>query len=177
MSRIGKAPIKLPENVTFTHEETRVKVTGPNGKIEMDIPFEGKYELKDNVVTIIPADDSKGAFYGLTRSLINNMVIGVSKGFSKSLKIVGVGYKAQVQEKKLVLNVGYSQPVTYMVPEGVSVEVAEQNTIVVKGIDKQLVGQVSAEIRRFRPPEPYKGKGIMYADERVRRKAGKASVK
>ncbi len=177
MSRIGKAPIKLPEKVTFAHEKTMVKVIGPNGKLEMDIPFEGKYEIKDNVVTIIPTDTSKRAFYGLTRSLIYNMVIGVSKGFSKSLKIVGVGYKAQVQEKKLVLNVGYSQPVTYTIPEGVSIEVAEQNTIVVKGIDKQLVGQVSAEIRGFRPPEPYKGKGIMYANERVRRKAGKAAVK
>ncbi len=177
MSRIGKAPITLPENVTFANKETRVIVTGPNGKLEMDIPFKGKYEVKENILTIIPEDANERAFYGLTRSLINNMVIGVSEGFSKSLKIIGVGYKAQVQGKGLVLNVGYSLPVNYTIPEGVSVEVLEQNTIVVKGIDKQLVGQVSAEIRKFRPPEPFKGKGIMYVDERVRRKAGKAAAK
>jgi len=177
MSRIGKAPIKLPENVTFTQEKTRIIVTGPNGKLETDIPFKGKIEVKDNWVTIIPENSNARAFHGLTRSLINNMVIGVSEGFSKNLKIVGIGYKAQVKGKSLVLNVGYSQPVNYRIPDSVSVEVTEQNTIVVKGIDKHLVGQVSAEIRKFRPPEPYKGKGIMYADERVRRKAGKASVK
>jgi len=177
MSRIGKAPIKLPENVTFTQEKTRIIVTGPNGKLEMDIPFKGRIEVKDNLITIIPENSNARAFHGLTRSLINNMVIGVSEGFSKNLKIVGVGYKAQVQGKNLVLNVGYSQPVNYRIPDGVSVEVTEQNTIVVKGIDKHLVGQVSAEIRKFRPPEPYKGKGIMYTDERVRKKAGKASVK
>ncbi len=177
MSRIGKASIKLPGNVTFARENTRVIVTGPNGKLEMDIPFKGRIEVKDNLITITPENNDARAFHGLTRSLINNMVIGVSKGFSKSLKIIGVGYKAQMQGENLVLSVGYSQPVSYSIPEGVSAEVIEQNTIVVKGIDKHLVGQVSAEIRKFRPPEPYKGKGIMYADERVRRKAGKAAVK
>ena len=177
MSRIGKAPVRLPENVTFSQEGTKIRVNGPKGSLEMDIPFEGKFEIKDGVITVIPVNNQKRAFWGLTRSLLNNMVIGVSTGFSKSLKIVGVGYKAQVQGKNLVLNVGFSQPVNYTIPEGVTVEVTEQNTLIVRGIDKQLVGQVAAEIRKFRPPEPYKGKGIMYADERIRRKAGKAAVK
>ena len=177
MSRIGKSPVVLPENVTFSQEGTKIVVNGPKGTLEMDIPFHGKFEVKDNVITVVPENSNESAFYGLTRSLLYNMVIGVSQGFKKSLKIVGVGYKAQVQGKNLVLNVGYSQPVNYSVPDGVTIEVTEQNTIVVSGIDKQLVGQVSAEIRKFRPPEPYKGKGIMYADERIRRKAGKAAVK
>jgi len=179
MSRIGKLPILLPENVRLSFENSRVLVEGPRGKLELGLNFEGELKVDGNKVMVISkGQDSRAkAFHGLIRALVNNMVIGVSRGFSKTLKIVGVGYKAQLQGKTLVLNLGYSHPIQYPVPDGISIEVPDPNTITVKGIDKQLVGQCASDIRRFRPPEPYKGKGIMYADEKLRRKAGKTGVK
>lgn len=179
MSRIGKLPILLPENVRVSFEDSRVLVEGPRGKIERVLDFDGELRVDGNKVMVISrGQDSRArAFHGLVRALVNNMVIGVSRGFSKTLKIVGVGYKAQLQGKTLVLNLGYSHPIQYPIPDGISIEVPDPNTITVKGIDKQLVGQCASDIRRFRAPEPYKGKGIMYADERLRRKAGKTGVK
>jgi len=179
MSRIGKAPIHLPGKVTFTYKDFKVVVEGPKGKLERSLVFDGKFEMKDNILSVISdgTDGGSKAFHGLVRSLVNSMVVGVSEGFSKSLKIVGVGYKAQMQGKALLLTIGYSHTVSYAIPDGISIEVPDQNTITVTGIDKQLVGQVAADIRRFRGPEPYKGKGIRYSDETVRRKAGKTVVK
>ncbi|MGQ9615160.1 MAG: 50S ribosomal protein L6 [Spirochaetota bacterium] len=179
MSRIGKLPIILPENVRLSFEDSRVVVEGPRGKIEQALNLDVELKIDGNKVFVISRgqDSNAKAFHGLVRSLVNNMVIGVSRGFSKTLKIVGIGYKAQLQGKTLVLNLGYSHPIQYPVPEGISIELPDPNTISVKGIDKQLVGQCASDIRRFRIPDPYKGKGIMYADEKLRRKAGKTGIK
>lgn len=178
MSRIGKQPIVLPGQVTFTRKGTRVTVEGPKGKLEADIPYHGEFKVEDNVLHIMPAGGgASNSFYGLARALVANMVRGVSEGFTRTLRIVGVGYRVQLQGDSLLLNVGYSHPVTYRPPQGVTLEVPDQNTVVVRGIDKREVGQVASEIRKVRGPEPYKGKGIMYADEIIRRKAGKAGVK
>jgi len=179
MSRIGKLAITLPENVKFSYEDSKITVNGPKGRLERNIDFEGEIKTEENKIVVI--NNSTGnrdrAFHGLVRALINNMVVGVTDGFRKSLKIAGVGYKAQLKGKNLVLNLGYSHSIEYLVPEGITIEVHEQTTVVVSGIDKQLVGQVATDIRRFKPPEPYKGKGIMYIDEIVRKKAGKTAVK
>lgn len=179
MSRIGKLPIILPENVRLSFEDSRVVVEGPRGKIEQALNLDVELKIDGNKVFVISRgqDSNAKAFHGLVRSLVNNMVIGVSRGFSKTLKIIGIGYKAQLQGKTLVLNLGYSHPIQYPVPEGISIELPDPNTISVNGIDKQLVGQCASDIRRFRIPEPYKGKGIMYADEKLRRKAGKTGIK
>jgi large subunit ribosomal protein L6 len=179
MSRVGKLPISLPQNVHFRFENSIAAVEGPKGKLERKIDFNGEIKSEKDQIFILPkgVDRNAKANHGLVRSLLNNMIVGVTDGYSKSLKIVGVGYKAQMQGKMLVLNLGYSHPVKYTVPEGISAQVPDPNTVVVSGIEKQQVGQCAAEIRKFRPPEPYKGKGVMYADELVRRKAGKATVK
>jgi len=179
MSRIGKQPVLLPEKVTVKVKGPHVSVEGPKGRLEKQINNHGRINVEEGRVVVMPggSDKSSRAFYGLTRALLNNMVIGVSQGFTKTLKIVGVGYKAQLQDKNIVLNLGYSHPIEYGIPEGITVEVPDLNTVVVSGIDKERVGQCAAEIRKFRKPEPYKGKGVMYADEHVRRKAGKAAVK
>ena len=179
MSRIGKMPVAIPEKVQLDYSDSTVKVEGPKGKLEMRVAFSGSIEIEDGKVIVKPAGEDKQsrADQGLVRSLLNNMVVGVTQGFSKTLKIVGVGYKAQAQGKKLQLNLGYSHPITYAVPEGIDVQTPDPNTIIVTGIDKQAVGQCTSEIRKFRKPEPYKGKGVMYANERIRRKAGKTAVK
>lgn len=179
MSRIGEAVIKLPEGVTFEYKDSMLLVEGPRGKLHKHIDFDGDIQAEDNTVRVIAKSSERKsrAFQGLVRALLNNMVVGVSRGFTLTLKIVGVGYKVQLQGNKLVLNVGYSHPIEYAVPEGIKMEVPDPNTVVVSGNDKQLVGQVTANLRKFRPPEPYKGKGIMYADERIKRKAGKAGIK
>ncbi len=179
MSRIGILPIKLPENVTFSCKDSKVTVEGPKGRLESVINFRGKIVNENNTLKLVSesADKQNKALHGLARSLINNMVLGVTSGFSKTLKIVGVGYKAQLQGQSFTLNLGYSHPIVFPVPEGITVEVPDPNTVVVSGIDKHLVGQVAANIRKFRPPEPYKGKGVLYSDESIKRKAGKASVK
>lgn len=176
MSRIGKQTIAVPANVKVALEGKNVKVTGPQGSLEVSVRDEISVELKDSLITVKRADESRTAksLHGLTRTLIANMVKGTSEGFQKKLDIVGVGYKAEVQGNSLNLALGYSHPVKYELPKGISAAVEKQTAITIKGADKQLVGQVAADIRAFRKPEPYKGKGIKYSDEVIRRKAGKA---
>jgi large subunit ribosomal protein L6 len=179
MSRIGKLAITIPDKVEFEYTDSKITVKGPKGMLQREISFNGEIKKEGESILIINngTDNRSKAFYGLVRALVNNMVVGVSKGFKKTLRISGVGYKAQLQGKNLQLNLGFSHPVQYPVPEAITVEVQEGTTIVISGIDKQLVGQVATDIRRFKPPEPYKGKGIMYSDEIIHKKAGKTAVK
>ncbi|MBN2705685.1 MAG: 50S ribosomal protein L6 [Deltaproteobacteria bacterium] len=175
MSRIGKKEILLPQGVELTVAEGLVRVKGPKGSLQQPIVERVGIEVEDQRVTVTRvADDRRSrSFHGLMRALVANMVTGVSEGFSKSLVIFGIGYKADVSGRTLNLALGYSHPIAYPLPEGIEVSV-ERDTMVVRGIDKQQVGAVAADIRAFRPVEPYKGKGIRYADEHVIRKAGKA---
>ncbi len=177
MSRIGVKPIAVPAGVEVTINNKDVTVKGPKGTLSMTVMDTVNVEFKDAVITVTRASDNDKAAHGLTRSLIANMVIGVTEGFTKKLEINGVGYRAAKQGNKLNLTVGYSHPVEIFDTEDVTIEVPDQNTILVKGADKQKVGQMAAEIREIRPPEPYKGKGIKYADEHIRRKEGKAGGK
>ncbi len=179
MSRLGKLPIELPEGTKATIDGDFIVVKGPKGELKEKTNEMVKIDIaeKEVVVSIKDIESKKEkAFWGLYRSLINNMVEGVNNGFEKKLEINGVGYKAALQGKKLVLNVGFSHPVEYMLPEGI-VGAVEGNLITVSGIDKQLVGEAAAQIRKIKKPEPYKGKGIKYIDEVIRRKAGKAAGK
>ncbi len=178
MSRVGKKPIVVPSGVEVKIEGSRVRVKGSKGELEREFDSHMKIEAQDGQIVVTRPDDKRTnrALHGLTRALLNNMVTGVSEGFLKQLNIVGVGYKVDLKGKDLVMQLGFSHPVNYPAPKGIEFEVdSKANTIKIKGIDKQQVGQVSAEIRKFRPPEPYKGKGVMYADERIRRKAGKTA--
>jgi len=176
MSRIGKKPVSLPSGVKATMSGSVITVEGQKGKLSYTIPTRFKVEIKDNSVTVTRPSDEKQdkATHGLIRSLINNMAIGVSAGYKRELEVTGVGFKAQVQGKVLNLQLSYSHPINYNIPEGITVETPKLTHIIVKGIDKAKVGEVAAEIRDFYRPEPYKGKGIKYAGEHVRRKAGKA---
>ena len=173
MSRIAKAPIELPSGVEIKIAGTEVSVKGPKGNLVQSLHPNVSVEQEDKTITVKPANDSDIPMAGTMRSLVNNMVVGVSDGFEKKLTLVGVGYRAQVQGSKLTLALGYSHPIEYTAPEGVTIEAPTQTEVVVKGCDKQQVGQVASEIRAFRPPEPYKGKGVRYADERVVRKEAK----
>lgn len=176
MSRIGKAPIQLPKGVNVDIQGTAVAVTGPKGKLEQKFHPEMVVLLDDGVLSVTRPSDSRQhrALHGLTRALLNNMVVGVNTGFSKVLEIEGVGYRAAMEGKDLVLNVGYSHPVTFNPPANIEFAVEDRNkTVIVSGIDKQAVGEIAAQIRKTRPPEPYKGKGVRYRGEHVRRKAGK----
>jgi large subunit ribosomal protein L6 len=176
MSRIGKLPVAISSGVTITVDDNNnVTVKGPKGELTTQINKDMLIEQDNGVLTVKrPSDDKRHrALHGLSRSLINNMVLGVTKGFEKSLDVVGVGYRAQKQGNKLVLNVGDSHPVEIPEPKGITIDVPGPNKITVKGIDKQLVGQIAANIRSIREPEPYKGKGIRYEGENVRRKEGK----
>jgi len=181
MSRIGKQPVPIPAGVTVEIKDGEVVVTGPKGKLTQSIRPEIEVNLKDNQLFVSRKSDSKLArsLHGLTRSLIANMVKGVTDGWSKTLKLVGTGYRVKLEPsaagEKLVLSVGFSHPVEVQPVEGIKFEVQGNDTIVISGIDKALVGQVAAKIRKIRPPEPYKGKGIRYEDEKVRRKPGKAA--
>ena len=180
MSRIGRMPIAVPAGVTVDiAENNKVTVKGPKGTLERVLPAAMEIKLEGSEVTVTRPNDLKKmkSLHGLTRTLINNMVIGVSEGYEKKLEINGVGYRAQKQGKKLVLSLGYSHPVEMEDPEGLETVVDGTNIIVVKGIDKEKVGQYAAEIRAKRSPEPYKGKGIKYADEVIRRKVGKTGKK
>jgi len=180
MSRIGKAPITVPAGVDVTVEGRRISVKGPKGTLERQIPGTITVSQDGDTLTVErPNDENKvKAMHGLTRSLVNNMVIGVTEGFKKNLEIVGVGYRAEAQgPNALRLNLGFSHPVDVKAPEGITFEVPVQTQIIVSGIDKEVVGQVAADIRSIRKPEPYKGKGVRYAGERVLRKAGKAGKK
>ena len=175
MSRIAKEPVQLPGGVEFSQSGSAITIKGSKGSLSMDLNSEVELSQEDNTLTVKPRSGSRfsTAISGTTRSLLANMVQGVSEGFEKKLTLVGVGYRAQAQGSKLNLTLGFSHPVVYEVPEGVSVETPSQTEIVVKGADKQRVGQAAAEIRRYRPPEPYKGKGVRYADEHVVMKEAK----
>ena len=177
MSRIGKEPISVPSDVQVSIEGRSVEVTGPKGSLDLDLPGEINVRQEDDTVLVErPNDDRKNkALHGLTRSLINNMVIGVSEGFKKELEIVGVGYRAAISGDGLELQLGFSHPVKVNAPDGITFDVPEPTQIIVSGINKEVVGQVAADIRSYRKPEPYKGKGIRYAGEYVARKAGKAA--
>ena len=169
MSRIAKEPVELPQGVEFKQEGNVVTIKGVKGSLSLELNNEVELSQNDNVLQIAPRSGSRfsTAISGTMRALIANMVTGVSEGYERKLELVGVGYRAQAQGKKLNLTLGFSHPVVHEVPEGVTVETPSQTEIVIKGADKQQVGQVAAEIRHYRPPEPYKGKGVRYADERV----------
>ncbi|MDY0163634.1 50S ribosomal protein L6 [Desulfobotulus sp.] len=177
MSRIGKKPIQLPAKAKVSYANRVLTVEGSLGKLQREIHPDVDLEIQDQVIHVKAlSDERKGiAFQGMTRALVANMVTGVSQGFKKVLQINGIGYRAELKDNVLSLHVGYSNPVGYPVPEGISLSVEKNNDITVSGIDKQKVGQVAAEIRAVRPPEPYKGKGIKYADEHIMRKAGKSA--
>ena len=178
MSRVARNPISVPSNVEINLTGNSIEVSGSKGKMEFLIPDSVAANFADDVITIT-YDESfpeSTSLAGTTRSLINNMVVGVSEGFQKTLLLVGVGYRAKASGKKLELTLGFSHPVHYELPEEVEVETPSQTELVLKSFDKQMLGQVAAEIRAFRPPEPYKGKGVKYADETIRRKEAKKSA-
>ncbi|AFZ13172.1 MAG TPA: 50S ribosomal protein L6 [Oculatellaceae cyanobacterium] len=179
MSRIGKRPINIPGKVTVAIEGQHVGVKGPKGELSRVLPAEVTVEQEGDTLVVKRRNESRPArqLHGLSRTLVANMVDGVSEGFQKRLEIQGVGYRAQVQGRNLILNVGYSKPVEITPPDGIQVAVENNTNVVVSGIDKEVVGNTAAKIRDIRPPEPYKGKGIRYAGEVVRRKAGKAGKK
>jgi large subunit ribosomal protein L6 len=179
MSRIGKMPVNIPKGVTVTVDDSQVSVKGPKGELYQKYSSDVVIKVEESQCVVDRINESKRckSMHGLYRNLINNMVIGVSAGFKKTLLINGVGYRAEVQGKSLILNLGYSNPVEYPIPEGLSIACEGNNKVFVEGIDKARVGQTAAEIRSIRPPEPYKGKGVRYEDEYVRRKIGKAGVK
>ncbi len=179
MSRIGKLPIPVPSGVTVTVNGQSVAVKGPKGSLALEAHPAIRVALEGQQLVCHRASDEKAhkALHGMTRALLRNMVEGVVKGFERRLELVGVGYRASLLGPNLNLALGYSHPILYPIPAGIKIEVREQNQVVVSGIDKQQVGAVAAKIRSFRPPEPYKGKGVKYAEERIRRKAGKAGAK
>ena len=178
MSRIGRAPVTIPSGVKVKQEGQRVLIEGPKGKLSIALPAPISMSISGQELQIKRASDeqSERALHGLYRALIANMVQGVVSGFAKELEIAGVGYRAQLKGKQLELSVGFSHPVVVLIPEGITVEVPKPTSVIIKGYDKQLVGQFAANIRRIAPPEPYKGKGVKYAGEVIRRKAGKAAT-
>lgn len=179
MSRIGKQPIEIPAGVKVSIDNLSVSVTGPKGTLSRNLLDKVTLELNDKFLTVSRVDDSitSRAAHGLSRTLVSNMVIGVTKGFERALEINGVGYRAEVKGDVLNLSLGYSHPINFQLPSGITVEVDKMTKLLVKGIDKELVGQTAAKIRDFRSPEPYKGKGVKYADETILRKAGKTGKK
>ena len=180
MSRVGRAPVPIPEKVEVSVDGSRVRVKGPLGSLERDFPASIRIAKQNGTVTVErtdEADSRQRALHGLVRTLIRNMVQGVTQGFSRRLEIVGVGYKAERRGTQVVLNLGFSHPIVYTPPAGIEVLTPTPTVIEVKGVDRELVGQTAAVLRKFRPPEPYKGKGVKYSDEQVRRKAGKTGAK
>jgi len=179
MSRIGKKIITIPSNVTLNFDGNKLKVTGPLGVLDRDIRPEIAYNVENNILTFSVKTETKesNAYFGLTRALVNNMIEGVTKGFEKKLELEGVGYRVKLNGVDLNFTLGFSHPVDIKAPQGIKFEVDGNTKFVVKGIDKELVGQVASNIRKLRKPEPYKGKGIRYAGEIVRRKAGKSASK
>ena len=175
MSRIGKKPVAIPSGVTATIDGGQLSVKGPKGTLSIPLADQVSYAVEDGSISVQPANDSKLArsFWGMQRTLVQNLVTGVTEGFTKTLEITGVGYRANAQGKNLKLQLGYSHDVDFAVPEGITIATPDQTTINITGIDKQKVGQVAAEIRRWRKPEPYKGKGIKYRGEYIFRKEGK----
>jgi large subunit ribosomal protein L6 len=179
MSRIGKAPIAVPAGVDVTIAGRTVTIKGPKGTLSRDIPGEIIVRKEESTILVERPNDEREnrSLHGLSRTLVNNMVIGVTDGFTKELEIVGVGYRAEAQGQNLRLALGFSHPVMVPAPEGITFEIPQQTRVIVKGIDKELVGQVAANIRSIRKPEPYKGKGVRYLGERIVRKAGKTGKK
>lgn len=177
MSRIGKMPITIPDGVTVTLNENTITVKGPKGTLERTLNSNVTVKMEDKVINVEIADEKYGNLHGLTRTLIHNMIEGVTKEYTKTLQINGVGYRAQKQGTKLVMNLGYSHQVIMEAPEGITFDVPDANTIIVRGINKEVVGQTAAVVRSKRPPEVYKGKGIKYVDEHIRRKEGKTGKK
>lgn len=179
MSRIGKKPVAVANGVEVKYADKSIEVKGPKGTLSFDMVGDINVELSDQEVTFTRKNDQKQnrALHGLYRSLLQNMVTGVSEGFTKKLEMVGVGYKAEMKGDMLFLSLGYSHPIVFNPPEGIKIEVPSQTVIIVNGIDKQVVGQVASKIRGFRKPEPYKGKGVKYSGEVIRRKAGKTASK
>lgn len=175
MSRVAKSPINVPPKVEVSLNGQSIAVKGPKGKLDFDLHAMVEAKLESNVITFAPRDGSKGsnALAGTMRALVNNMVNGVANGFEKKLELVGVGYRAQVQGKVLNLTLGFSHPVNFPIPEGITVETPSQTEIFIRGVDRQQVGEVAAKIRDYRPPEPYKGKGVKYAGEIIKRKEAK----
>jgi large subunit ribosomal protein L6 len=176
MSRIGKKPIEMQAGVRFSQENERVSVSGPKGQLSMKMPEGVEIQQENNVLHVKRlTDDRKGRSYqGLVRTLLHNMVSGVSVGFEKALEVSGVGYRAELGDGFIKLVLGYSTPLTYKIPEGITVKVDKQVNIAISGIDKELVGRVASEIRQLKTPEPYKGKGVKYAGEKIQRKVGKS---
>ncbi|MCL5808596.1 MAG: 50S ribosomal protein L6 [Deltaproteobacteria bacterium] len=176
MSRIGKIPVQIPAGVKISQDHALIKVEGPKGKLSLEVPKGVDVILGEKAVEVKRPSDGRRerSFHGLVRTLIANMVKGVSSGFEKSLEVAGVGYRAEVAGKNLKLIIGFSAPIEYAIPEGIQIKVDKQVNILVSGIDKQLVGRVAAEIRSLKKPEPYKGKGIKYVGEQIRRKVGKS---
>ncbi|MDU0459671.1 MAG: 50S ribosomal protein L6 [Geobacteraceae bacterium GWC2_55_20] len=179
MSRIGKLPIEIPKGVKIGFSDSLLSVQGPNGSLARKIMSNVVLDINESTILVTRVDETNQsrAAHGLTRTLINNMVVGVTKGFQTDLEINGVGYRAEVKGQELVLSLGYSHPVNFQIPDGISINVEKMTKLSVKGYDKELVGQTAAKIRSFRSPEPYKGKGIKYADETILRKAGKTGKK
>jgi large subunit ribosomal protein L6 len=179
MSRIGKQPIEIPAGVKVSIDNSSISVTGPKGTLSRTLLDKVTLDLNDKFLTVTRVDDSINAraAHGLSRTLVSNMVIGVTKGFERALEINGVGYRAEVKGDVLNLSLGYSHPINFQLPNGITVDVDKMTKLLVKGIDKELVGQTAAKIREFRSPEPYKGKGVKYADETILRKAGKTGKK
>ena len=179
MSRVGKKPVAIPDKTKITYGNRSLTVEGEKGKLSRSIHPAVDLKIEDSVmnVTMVTADRRSRALQGLTRSLVANMIAGVTQGFERNLEINGIGYRAELSGKQIIFNVGYSNPVNYDLPEGITATVAKNNNIKLIGIDKQKVGLAAAAIRRIRPPEPYKGKGIKYAEEHIRRKAGKTGTK
>jgi len=175
MSRIAKQPVEMPSGVSLSIDGQTIKAKGPKGELSITVHDDVVFEQNDNVLSFKPANDNKNAMAmtGTMRSLVSNVVKGVAEGFQKKLQLVGVGYRAQLKGKTLSLSLGFSHPVEYAIPEGITIEVPSQTEVVISGCDKQRVGQVAAEIRAYRPPEPYKGKGVKYADEQIIRKEAK----
>ena len=179
MSRIGKKPIEIPSGVNITLDGKTIRIKGPKGEMQWTYPERIAVTVGEGKVVVNRSGDLKAdrSLHGLTRSLISNMVTGVSEGFQRKLELVGVGYRASMQGKDLNLSLGFSHPVVFTTPEGITIETPTQTEVLVKGADKQRVGEVAAKIRGFRPPEPYKGKGVRYQGEQIRRKTGKAGAK
>ena len=178
MSRVAKSPIEIVDGVTVNVSESLVEVKGKVGEIKFDLPETISLEIKENIITVKYNEDNQQsvALAGTTRAIVNNMIVGVSKGFEKKLELKGVGYRAKASGKLLELTLGFSHPVKYQLPEEVQVETPSQTEVVLKSHNKQILGQAAAEIRAFRPPEPYKGKGVRYSDETVRRKEAKKAA-
>ena len=176
MSRIGNRIIMIPEGVTVEENDGVITVKGPKGTLEKTLLRGVKYNVKDNEITLTIENEKDAAMHGTMNALLQNMIIGVTKGYSRGLEIVGVGYRFNVQGSKLIINAGYSHPVSLTIPEGIKAEVKDNTQLTLSGIDKELLGEFTAQVRKVRKPEPYKGKGIRYSDEHIRRKEGKKAA-